>query len=70
MLQGNILTVSYRDGGQAFNPLEQAEPDISQGADDRPIGGLGIHLVRNMMDSLEYCREARQNVLIMKKKVS
>lgn len=69
VIEGGTLTVTYRDGGLAFNPLEQAEPDISLGIDDRPIGGLGIHLVRNMMDSLEYLREGRQNVLIMTKQV-
>lgn len=66
-LRGETLVVETRDDGMAFNPLEQAEPDISQGIEERPIGGLGIHLVRNMMDEIEYSREENQNLLVMKK---
>ncbi|MFX4261329.1 ATP-binding SpoIIE family protein phosphatase [Pelotomaculum propionicicum] len=66
-LQGGTLVITTRDDGLAFNPLEQAEADISQSIEERPVGGLGIHLVRNMMDEIEYRRESGQNVLIMKK---
>lgn len=62
------LRLEIRDDGKAFNPLEMGEPDTSQDIDERPIGGLGIHLVRQMMDEIEYRREAKQNILVMKKK--
>lgn len=67
VLQGETLVITTRDDGLAFNPLEQAEADVSQSVEERPIGGLGIHLVRNMMDEIEYRRESGQNVLVMKK---
>jgi len=66
-LHDETLVVVTHDAGVAFNPLEQSEPDISQGIEERPIGGLGIHLVRKMMDEVEYRREENQNVLVMKK---
>ncbi len=67
VLQGGTLVITTHDDGLAFNPLEQAEADVSQSIEERPIGGLGIHLVRNMMDEIEYLRESGQNVLVMKK---
>ncbi len=69
-LQGEMLVINLRDDGLAFNPLERSEPDTSQGIEERPIGGLGIHLVRNMMDEIEYRRESGQNVLVMKKQLN
>ena len=53
---GDRLTVILRDDGRAFDPTEAAKPDIEAGIDERPIGGLGIHLVRAMMDKVEYQR--------------
>ncbi len=51
------------DWGPPFNPLEQAPPDTDLPLEERGIGGLGIHLVRNMSDHLEYRREGGQNIL-------
>ena len=52
------LTIEITDDGRAFDPLEDAPvPDTSGELGDRHIGGLGIHLVRTMMDELEYRRE-------------
>lgn len=74
ILVSNILTgerelrIEIHDDGKVFNPLEAEEPDTSQGIDERPVGGLGIHLVRQMMDEIEYRREGKQNILVMKKK--
>jgi len=64
------LTIEVRDEGPAFNPLTDAlEPDIESGLDERPVGGLGIYLVRTMMDELSYRRENDKNVLtILKRK--
>lgn len=61
------LRLEIRDDGKAFNPLDTEEPDISQDIDERPIGGLGIHLVRQMMDEIEYIRKDEQNILVMRK---
>ncbi len=57
------LRVEIVDFGRVFNPLEVDPPDLSRGLADRPIGGLGVFLVRNMVDSIAYRREADRNVL-------
>jgi anti-sigma regulatory factor (Ser/Thr protein kinase) len=44
-------------------------PDVSLGVEERPIGGLGILLVRKIMDTVSYSRENDQNVLTMSKKI-
>ena len=60
------LTIEVSDDGQPFNPLEDAlEPDIDGLLDDRSIGGLGVHLVRTLMDDLSYQRTAGKNHLKM-----
>ena len=56
--------------GIPFNPLETAAPDVSDDLDSINIGGLGIHLVKNMMDDVYYQRVEGKNKLIMKKCVS
>ena len=63
------LIIEIRDDGFPFNPLERDEPDISQDIEERPIGGLGIHLVRKMMDEIEYRWEDDHNVLVMRKHI-
>lgn len=66
-LEPGVLTAQVEDDGRAFNPLEAPVPDLNASIEERPIGGLGIHLVRTMMNSVEYRRENGRNVLIMKK---
>ncbi len=63
------LTAEVEDDGRPFNPLDAPEPDLDAPLEDRPIGGLGIHLVRKVMDRLEYRRRAGKNLLVMKKRV-
>jgi len=62
--------VEVEDDGRPFNPLEVDEPALDKSLEDRPIGGLGIHLVRNYMDDLEYRRNGDKNLLKLKKKSS
>ena len=64
-----ILTIELRDAGLPFNPLENDDPDIMLSANERPVGGLGIYLCKNMMDSISYRYEDGNNVLVMKKRV-
>ena len=61
------LKVQIEDDGAAFNPLERAEPDITQSVMERPIGGLGIHMVRKLVDHLDYKRESGKNILTLVK---
>jgi sigma-B regulation protein RsbU (phosphoserine phosphatase) len=63
------IDIEIKDDGRPFNPLEAPQPDIGKPLIERQIGGLGIHLVRKMMDDLEYRRESDKNFLILKTKV-
>lgn len=69
-LQAGELTAEVEDDGKPFNPLEAPEPDLKASIEERQVGGLGIHLIRNMMDRVEYRRLQGKNLLVMKKKVS
>ena len=66
--QRHEVTVEVEDEGEAFNPLEAPVPDVTRPLEERAVGGLGIHLVRALMDGLEYQRRGNKNVLIMTKK--
>ena len=57
------LLVEIADFGRIFNPLAADPPDLSRGLADRQIGGLGVFLVRSMVDSIDYRREADRNIL-------
>ena len=57
------------DSGTPFDPTVREEVDISLAMEDRPIGGLGIHLVRQIMDSINYQRDGDKNVLTLRKKI-
>ena len=56
------FTAVLDDGGIPFNPLEHAQADTTLPAEERPIGGLGIHLVRNLTSELYYERKENRNV--------
>lgn len=57
------LRVEIADFGRVFNPLETDPPDLSRGLADRPIGGLGVFLVKSLVDSISYRREDNRNIL-------
>lgn len=62
------IVIRFEDGGVPFNPLEHENPDTTLSWDERPIGGLGIFLVRSMMDDVRYTYENQKNVLTIEKK--
>ncbi len=66
--QSGEVRIEVEDDGQPFNPLEAPEPDTAKSVEEGTISGLGIHLVRKVMDGLEYERQGNRNLLIMKKK--
>lgn len=68
-LSCGILTAEIEDDGKPFNPLNSPKPDIDKPIEDRTIGGLGIHIVRNLMDKIEYRRDRNKNFLILRKGV-
>lgn len=60
------LILEISDTGKPFDPLTEAPvPDVDAPMEDRPIGGLGIYLVRNMMDDMQYRRENDRNYLTL-----
>lgn len=66
---GNEIVAVFEDSGRAFDPLDLPEPDFDAGVEDRPIGGLGIYLVRTLMDSVTYSRADGCNRLTMVKAI-
>ena len=64
-----VAEVTLIDSGIPFNPLEASQPDTAASAEDRPIGGLGIFLVRKTMDDVSYVRDGDRNVLTLRKKI-
>lgn len=63
------LTVTLTNDGPPFDPFSEAAPDTALSVDDRPIGGLGIHLVRQLMDHVSYERRAGHNVVVLVKRL-
>lgn len=63
------VKLSMEDNGIKFNPLEKEDPDTTLSVEDRPIGGLGILLVKKNMDNIEYKYEDNKNILILSKNV-
>ena len=57
------------DSGIPFDPTQRPEADITLPAEDRAIGGLGIHLVRQIMDDIHYERKDNRNILTLAKKL-
>ena len=63
------LTIVITDTGLDFNPLEQQEPDLTLSLEERPVGGLGIYLVKQLMTEVTYKRSAGKNILTMTKDI-
>ena len=66
---GPEARISFTDNGVPYNPLENPEPDLNAEPRERPIGGLGIYIVRKTMDKVTYKYEyaQKQNHLIIMK---
>ncbi|MCD6186657.1 MAG: SpoIIE family protein phosphatase, partial [Desulfuromusa sp.] len=64
----SYLSVVIRDDGIPFNPFSLDDPDTTLSIEEREIGGLGVHLVRNVMDDVSYERKVNQNVLTLIKR--
>ncbi len=67
-INDDSITITFTDSGTPFNPLSLPSPDTTRGIDERKIGGLGIYLVREMMDAASYLRENGKNILSIEKK--
>ena len=69
VLEGERLTIDVSDDGIAFNPLEAKPPDLDLPIMERPVGGLGIHIVRALTETATYRRESDRNHLSMTMRV-
>ena len=63
------IILRFRDGGVPFNPLKKKAPDFSLPIEDRKIGGIGIFLVVQSMDSVAYEHTGGENILTIMKKI-
>jgi sigma-B regulation protein RsbU (phosphoserine phosphatase) len=66
---GDRLSITITDDGIPFNPIEAKEPDTELSLEEREIGGLGIHLVCNLMDRVSYKRQTDKNVISLTKQI-
>jgi anti-sigma regulatory factor (Ser/Thr protein kinase) len=69
-LEGSQLTIEFSDDGQAFDPSANAPLDLDQPVKTRPIGGLGLHIVRGLADEAHYSRRDGRNVIRLSRRVS
>ena len=63
------VTLTFLDKGMPYDPLQKEDPDVSLSAEDRPIGGLGVYLVKKTMDHVAYEYRHNQNVLTIQKRI-
>ncbi len=66
-LKPDRLAITIADDGRPFNPFGAQAPNTALSVEDRPIGGLGVHLVRQMMDEVGYLRQTDRNVVMLAK---
>lgn len=60
----DVITAEVEDDGRPFDPFADApSPDLEQELEDRPVGGLGVHLVRSFMNEVSYRREDERNLV-------
>ena len=69
MRDKKCIILRFRDGGVPFNPLKKKAPDFSLPIEDRKIGGIGIFLVVQSMDSVAYEHTGGENILTIMKKI-
>ena len=66
----NGSEIRIADSAPRFNPLSIAEPDLDKDISERKVGGLGVYLLRQVMDEISYRYENGKNVLVLEKKRS
>jgi serine/threonine-protein kinase RsbW len=65
---GEVL-VEIEDAGKPFDPLKAPVPDLALPLDERPVGGLGIHFIKSLMDEVAYAHVDGKNRLRLRKKL-
>jgi len=70
-IQGDDFVVTIRDKGKPFDPSAVPPPDLDSGLEKRRIGGLGVYLMRKLMDDVSYSFDVKKgNKLVMRKKIT
>jgi serine/threonine-protein kinase RsbW len=69
-LEEENLIAEIEDDAAPFNPLDAPDPDVTLPIEERPIGGLGIHLTKKMMDEITYTQQNGKNILRLRKRLS
>lgn len=64
------LFISLIDDGIAYDPTQKADPDLTLSVEDRPIGGLGIFLIKKIMNQVVYSRKENKNYLMLTKNIN
>lgn len=67
--EGDHLVAIYEDDGAAFDPLSVLSPDLTQPLTARPVGGLGLHILRSLMDEVTYTRVNERNRVTLRLKL-
>lgn len=67
-IRGDILTITMRDEGKTFDPSNVKPPNLAADLSERQIGGLGVYLMRQLMDEIHYQTEGTSNILTMTKR--
>lgn len=63
------VEITFIDEGKPYDPLAKSDPDVTLSAEERPIGGLGIYLVKKNMDDVRYQYVGGRNILTIQKKL-
>jgi anti-sigma regulatory factor (Ser/Thr protein kinase) len=69
-LAQGMLTAELVDDGRAFDPLQVAAPDLGAPLEERAVGGLGVHLMRHLVDDIQYRRDGGRNHLVFTKRIA
>ena len=65
----DLVVINIEDNGIPFNPLGKIDPDFPDNVESADIGGLGIHIIKKLMDNVSYERKQGQNKLSMRKNI-
>lgn len=69
--RSSSIKIIYTDDGVKFNPTKYSEPShLSKSLDEKPIGGLGLHLINKFTDRMEYRRKGNKNIITLEKTIT
>ena len=69
-VQDGVMSIVITDRGKEYNPLLREDPDVTLSAEERPIGGLGVHFCKKLTETQDYVRRDGCNVLTLRRKLT